>query len=851
MTRSDTTRSVRLAHEPLAARRVAALFALLLVGTCALARGAREKPDTIDVVGSRISSDELLDTTAFSLPRHPAAFTLLVNPDLIFRDGFGDCNASQTPTQSCYSGPGGTAGVGTCSLGTQSCIDGFFGPCTGEVTPSAESCNARDDDCNSVTDDGLGTISCGIGACRQTASACAGGTPGTCTPGTPAAGETCGDGIDNNCNGVIDEGCGCVYVAPFGSDSTGTGSSSLPKRTISAAISIAGTGGLPNQVCVGGAAGCASASATTNYAESVLMRNGVHVYGGYSPVGAIWPRSANCITRIVDQDPLGVFFGAIVTANTILDSFTIAGTSDPSNAAITVQGSTGAVISNDIVSGGTGTTSYGVNVIDNTGTPATPTISNNAITGGSGTALAAGVRSLNSAPVIQGNCSSVDAAGRCSAFCGGTATRFIRGRTPSSTGAESYGVRLETSPGAVVDQNSICTTATNGTSTTDAAGVRLSGDATGTVIRANFIFSSFGQLNSVGVWADPCAGRSPWVVNNFRIAGSSNTVGARADGIRALGNCHVRIDHNQLIVGGLETANADTTGVYCARDAGSGIASRCSILDNAQILGSTAGFPPTATGIRCDDGACAIIQNNASINGHGGLIAVGVVLGRTGTFVDANVIQAGCATSEGIGVLSNDSFARIQNNQISGATSVGACTPSAPASEAVRAVVGAGSNEIDLNSNDLFAEGFAGACTSRGIAFDISGSPPLGPRGIVRNNILLAGKCSISYDIDEMNAQADPRVLQNNDLWQNAAVTALYRNENGTNLTTISSVNALSDITAASNISADPLYLSGHLSASSSCRNTGTATGAPTYDFEGDLRPQELLFDIGRDEYKP
>jgi hypothetical protein len=578
------------------------------------------------------------------------------------------------------------------------------------------------------------------------------------------------------------------------------------------------------------------------------MRNGVHVYGGYSPVGATWPRAAGCVTRIVDQDQRGVYFGATVTAATILDGFTILGRNDPTNAAVTVEGSTGAVINNDVITGNAGTTSYGVNVTDSAGAAATPTISNNMITGGNGTALAVGVRSLDSAPLIQGNCSSFDASGRCSASCG-TATRFIRGRATGGTGAESYGVRLETSPGAVVDQNSICT---NGNSTTDAAGVRLSGDATGTVIRANNISGYGGQQNAVGVWADPCAGASPWVVSNLLIAGNSNTIGGRADGIRALGSCHPRIDHNVQVIGGAESANADSNGVYCARDAGSGIASRCTVLGNVSILGSGAGFPPTSTGIRCDDGACAIIQNNGQISGRAGQISFGVVLGKTGTLVDANVIRAGCAMSQGIGLLSSDSFARIQNNQIFGATVDGFCTPTAPASTAVRAVLGAGANEIDLHSNDLFGEGFAGACTSRGIVFDtILGSPPLGPRGLVRNNIVLAGKCNTSYDVDEMSSQADPRVLQNNDLWQNAAVTALYRNENSTNLTSISSVNGLSDITASGNVSADPLYVGGHLSAGSSCRNTGVATGAPNHDFEGDPRPQESLFDIGRDEYKP
>ena len=749
-----------------------------------------------------------------------------------------------TPTQSCYSGPGGTAGAGICSLGTRYCIDGSYGPCIGEVTPSGESCNGLDDDCNGAIDDGLGTITCGVGACQQTAPACAGGNPGTCTPGTPTA-EICGDGIDNNCNGLIDEGCACAYVAPFGSDVTGTGSAALPFRTISWAISKAGTGGLPNLVCVAAGSTCAGTPTTSDYLEAVTMRNGVHVYGGYAPTGATWPRAAGCVTRIVDQNPRGVYFDATVTAATILDGFTILGQNGPTTAAVTVEGSTGAVVSNDTVVGGNGTTSYGVNVIDSAGTPATPTISNNAITGGNGTALAVGVRSLNSAPVIQANCSSFDASGRCSAPCF-TGTRFVAGRATGGTGAESYGVRLETSPGAVVDQNNICT---NGNSTTDAAGVRLSGDATGVVIRANNIYGAFGQQNAVGVWADPCAGASPWVVSNYRIAATSTTSGAHADGIRALGSCDVRIDHNLQVIAGLESANAATNAVFCARDAVSGVASRCTILGNGTILGSGAGFPPTSTGVRCDEGACAIIRNNALISGRGGQIAVGVVLGRTGTLVDANVIGAGCASIEGIGLLSNDSFARVQNNQILGAAAGIGCT--APASYAAKVVLGAGANEIDLDSNDLFAEGFAGACTSRGIAFDISGSPPLGPRGLVRNNIVLAGNCNQTFDVDEMSFQADPRLLENNDLWQNAAVTALYRDENSTNLTSITAVNALSDLAASGNISADPLYTSGHLSPGSSCRNAGVATGAPNHDFEGDPRPQESLFDIGRDEYKP
>ncbi len=307
--------------------------------------------------------------------------------DQVFENGFEDCGASTTRV--CYSGPAGTEGVGICQAGTQQCQSGAWGPCTTEMTPVFESCNGTDDDCDVAIDNGLGNITCGTGACQQTTTACAGGTLGTCTPGSPSA-ETC-DGIDNDCDGAVDEdACNCVHVAPTGNDNN-PGTAVLPKRTIGAAIAVAGSAGLPNVVCVAADAAC---SAGANYDEAVTMRSGVHVYGGYQPIGTTWPRVASCITRIRAQDQRGVYFDASVTAATILDGFAITAGNVAVNAAVTVEGSTGAVVNKNIIIGGAGTTSYGVNVIGSGGTAATPTLSNNAITGGSGSTMAVGVRSL-------------------------------------------------------------------------------------------------------------------------------------------------------------------------------------------------------------------------------------------------------------------------------------------------------------------------------------------------------------------------------------------------------------------------------------------------------------------------
>ena len=54
-------------------------------------------------------------------------------------------------TQSCYSGPAGTSGVGICAAGTQTCLaDGSaFGPCEKEVLPLFDDCSTPgDEDCD-------------------------------------------------------------------------------------------------------------------------------------------------------------------------------------------------------------------------------------------------------------------------------------------------------------------------------------------------------------------------------------------------------------------------------------------------------------------------------------------------------------------------------------------------------------------------------------------------------------------------------------------------------------------------------------------------------------------------------
>ncbi len=108
--------------------------------------------------------------------------------------------------EACYDGTPGTNGVGPCMGGTRQCgDDGFWGACNGQVLPATDTCgNNVDENCdgtadNPVDEDGDGFTNCAGDCCDTAAAGCL--EPEKVGPG---AIEVAGNELDDDCDGTVD-----------------------------------------------------------------------------------------------------------------------------------------------------------------------------------------------------------------------------------------------------------------------------------------------------------------------------------------------------------------------------------------------------------------------------------------------------------------------------------------------------------------------------------------------------------------------------------------------------------------------------------------------------------------------
>ena len=219
-----------------------------------------------------------------------------------------------------------------CATGQWVCGTSTELVCQGDDESFVEVCDDQDNDCDGQVDEveDLGTTTCGLGICEHEVPNCQGGAPTLCNPleGKQADDDPDPEGLDTNCDGIDGTKALAVFVDATDGKADNPGTIEEPKKTIAQGIDTA-AGGPKSHVYV----------SLGTYGESVVLKDGVSLFGGYD-AKAGWSRSPDNTTQI--QGGTVALSGKNISAETVVDGFLI--TSGP--AAAQGESSIGVLLSN-------------------------------------------------------------------------------------------------------------------------------------------------------------------------------------------------------------------------------------------------------------------------------------------------------------------------------------------------------------------------------------------------------------------------------------------------------------------------------------------------------------------------
>lgn len=513
---------------------------------------------------------------------------------------------------------------------TLACVDGMWADdCEGVQEPQMETCNNVDDDCDGRTDEEIEGRIEGVPPCERTYS-CAGGTWDVSMP--PARAEVCGDEIDDDCDGTVnDPECAsdCVYVSPV---TTGLPVGSITATDLDSALT---SGDGSRQFCL--VSNTESGNCVdTPFPLATDLPSGTVIIGGFrrGPAGGVIERCARPhTTRIVPRETRRETVVAAGDAQLI--ALSVSHPARPDGTAVAATSGTTTMVSVEVVGGDDGAPERTTGIrVD----PAANLFAYETNVDWYGV-TSVGIEAFGNVALFQG------CTGDCS--CDETARSGIWGR-----GGEGAGVVVR--DGNFVAENYLVCSQSSSALMLDQAGAFVAGSTIESLGGDRAIFA-------------PCErGDGIWVHDTVITTRDVND-SAVVTGMEVLGNCGVLLTNN--VITGLIGGRAGNVVGFSSDGAEAA-------LTQNDILGfADAEVRDNAFGVLCKSSAgpgnCRLITNNF-IQGtlEGGiapLLSFGLDIGdSTFSYLEQNFITAGCATSSATGLLANSSVLTGRANQVTG-----------------------------------------------------------------------------------------------------------------------------------------------------------------------------------------